>query len=191
MPSNIKQPFWITLHLSAERIKSPTGLQKAWTETYFYANGVDKCVVIRLPFLNCPPWIELYYELSYNCIFSHDLYAHQGRCAPVSWSWHFCSRSDSKHCRIFCNRKTLAFSPAPFPYPFLLFLLFLPFSFFICFHSISLTSSLTCFHSFILAFSFSFPVGDTFTRSFVLSVFPHVAQSYLKGCQWCTLGALW
>ena len=152
MPSNIKQPFWITLHLSAERIKSPTGLQKAWTETYFYANGVDKCVVIRLPFLNCPPWIELYYELSYNCIFSHDLYAHQGRCAPVSWSWHFCSRSDSKHCRIFCNRKTLAFSPAPFPYPsFCSFCSFYPFLFsFVFILSLSLQVLHVFIHSFLL-----------------------------------------
>lgn len=59
---------------------------KCWTETYFYANNVDKCVVIGWPFwsrFELSHWIELYCELSYNCIFSHDLCAGWG---PVSFS---------------------------------------------------------------------------------------------------------
>lgn len=73
MPSNVKRRLCQLFHGGAGRIKSPSNLWKCQTETYFYANSADKCVASGSLFffrtdLNCPPWIELHFELSYNCI---------------------------------------------------------------------------------------------------------------------------
>lgn len=161
MLSNVKWRLRMTFHPKAEHTKPPTDLQNCWTETYFYANSVDKCVVIGLPFLNgfeLSHWIELYCELSYNCIFIHDLCAHWGPVCSgylvvvfLQLVWLQTLQDVSPPVNI-----NLYHCPPHWP----LSVSSLSFSF-IC--------SFSFFHFYLLSlipsvlFSFSFPVSDAFT----------------------------
>lgn len=86
-----------------------------------------------------PP--ELNWTVNYHIIafFSSDLCAHQGCCALLTWSWHFCSCSDSKHCRMFLHQSIHLYSSP----------LFSPSSIHLFFFS---PSSLAFIHSFIHSF---------------------------------------
>lgn len=138
------------LSIIAQNVSSrPAGLWKCWTKTYFYANSAHKCVVIRLPFFffEMSPWIELYRELWYNCIFRRDIWAQWSWLAPLSWLWHFCWSSSKTLQDVTPSVNINLLTPTSSPLPALCF--FFPLHFFVSF---SFSSHLTYFHSFILRF---------------------------------------
>lgn len=169
MPSNVKRRLWLPFHRGAGRIKSPSNLWKCQTETYFYANSADKCVASGSPFfradLNCPPRIELHFELSYNCI------CRRGACGG----------GVLRSAVAFLQLRTLWDVTPPLNINLLHPALPLPAlsSFLFIWSSSLLPSSLlsSCYSFFFFPSS---PASDAFAFSFMLSIFHHLPQLYLK-----------
>lgn len=147
MPSN-KCP-WMTLLSAAEHIHSPTAGQKLISMLMVLTNVLWSWCRFLTGFELWPAH-ELNCKSHYhNCIFSQDLYAQQGRRAPVSWTWHFCHRSDSKHRGKFPERSyfsavSVYFLPVLLISIHLLFVFFSPCWRYIHFLLCPLPSSIMC-----------------------------------------------
>lgn len=144
-------------------------------------------VLTNVLWWGCHFWADLNRPRELNCTVNYHIIAFSaviylqlcvvvGWCAPVSWSWHLCSWSDSKHCGMFLHQQTSIFNT-----PTTTTFMYSP-------HSSPLVSylshiSLLSLHVSTLFYSFIpsiFSSSDAFLLSIVLSIFHFLSQQYSK-----------